>query len=196
MRGCDESKLIDTETIRDNAEIYAERLFLDTKKNPKKGIKSFFLPKFKVYLPKDQRGVLLNSIQLQNYRNKIIGLFENRNISPSMHALNAKSEQEKYDGAKKSEEIFDEIIGERVKLRSQKSDGFNKMITEKDEIINRDLSKEYLQFQSLSHMQEELSKTQNAQENKALLHEINNEIINLNRNKIKCLKMKMEKQMK
>ena len=30
-------------------------------------------------------------------------------------------------------------------------------------------------------MQEELSKTQNAQENKALLHEINNEIINLNR---------------
>ena len=111
-----------------------------------------------------------------------------------MHALNAKSELEKYDGAKNSEEIFDEIIGERVKLRSQKSDGFNKMITEKDEIINRDLFKEYLQFQSLSHMQEELSKTQNAQENKVLLHEINNEIINLNRNKIKCLKMKMEKQ--
>ena len=43
MRGNDESKLIDTETIRDKSYFYnAERLFLDTKKNPKKGIKSFF----------------------------------------------------------------------------------------------------------------------------------------------------------
>ena len=49
-----------------------------------------------------------------------------------MHALNEKSELEKYDGVKKSEDIFDESIGERVKLRSQKSYGFNKMITEKD----------------------------------------------------------------
>ena len=81
------------------------------------------------YLPNHHK---LNAIQLYNYINKIIGLFENRNISPSMHALNAKSELEKYDGVKKSEEIFDESTGERVKFRSQKSDGFNKMITEKD----------------------------------------------------------------
>ena len=42
MRGYDESKLIDTETIRDNAEIYAERLYLDTKKKSKKRNKKFF----------------------------------------------------------------------------------------------------------------------------------------------------------
>ena len=110
-----------------------------------------------------------------------------------MHALNAKSELEKYDGVKKSEEIFNESIGERVKLRSQKSDGFNKMITGKDEIINRDLFKKYLQFQSLSDMQEELSKTQNAQENKVLLQEINNEIINLKRKINKMSKNENEK---
>ena len=77
MRGYDESKLIDTETVRDKRYFYnAEKPFLETKKNPKEGIKKFFPPKFKVYLLKDQRGVLLNAIQLYNYRNKIIGLFE------------------------------------------------------------------------------------------------------------------------
>ena len=42
-------------------------------------------------------------------------------------------------------------------------------------------------------MQEELSKTQNAQENKALLQEINNEIINLNRKINKMSKNENEK---
>ena len=38
-------------------------------------------------------------------------------------------------------------------MRKQRSDKLNKMITEKDEIINRDLLKKYSQFQSLSDIQ-------------------------------------------
>ena len=77
-------------------------------------------------------------MQLCGYRNKIIRLFENKNIKPSMHALDSKS-----DGAEKSEQKFDENIGERVKLRRQKSDRFSKIIIEKDEIINNELFIEY-----------------------------------------------------
>ena len=62
---------------------------------------------------------------------------------------------------KKTESV--ESIAERTKMRAQKSDELNKMITEKDEIINRDLFKKYFQFQSLSDMQNNLSKTQNVQ---------------------------------
>ena len=56
-------------------------------------------------------------MQLYNYRNKIIRLFENKNIRPSVYAYNAKSEE--YDEAEKSEQKFDENIAERVKLRRQ-----------------------------------------------------------------------------
>ena len=56
-------------------------------------------------------------MNLYNSRNKIIGLFENKAISPSMNAYDAKS-----DGVQESEQIFYESIGERVKLRRQKAD--------------------------------------------------------------------------
>ena len=70
------------------------------------------------------------------------------------YVLDAKSEPEKYGGVKGSKQKSVEIIGERVKLRRQKSAEFNKMISEKDEIINRELFKNYFyQFQSLSDMQ-------------------------------------------
>ena len=51
-------------------------------------------------------------------------------------------------------------------MRKQKSDELNKMITEKDEIINKDLFKKYFQFQGLSDMQEKLPKTLNTQRNR------------------------------
>ena len=70
------------------------------------------------------------------------------------------------------------------------------MITEKDKIINKDLFKNYFQFQSLSDMQKKLFKTQNAQENKKLVQEIRDRAIDLNDETKKCLKMKMKKQMK
>ena len=66
-----------------------------------------------------------------------------------MHVIQNLS-QKKYDGVEKSEQKFEESIGKRVKWRRQKSDELNKMITEKDEIISKDLFKKYFQFQSLS----------------------------------------------
>ena len=56
-------------------------------------------------------------MNLYNSRNKVIGLFENKAISPPMHAYDAKS-----DGVEESEQKFDQSIGERVKLRRQKAD--------------------------------------------------------------------------
>ena len=75
-------------------------IFLDTKKNPNIGIKSFFPIKFHKFISGEQTNVLLNTIQLYNGRNKIIKLFEDKNITYSAYALNAKSEPEEYDGVK------------------------------------------------------------------------------------------------
>ena len=49
----------------------------------------------------------------------------------SNYAQDSTFELEEYDGVEKSEQKFDESIGERVKLRRQKSDQLNKMITDK-----------------------------------------------------------------
>ena len=127
MHGYDRGKLIDTETIMDKSYspsnprnvflIKTQKITLDTKKNPNKGIKSFFPQNFKEFLPKNQQSVLLNKVRLYDYRNKIIKLFKYRNIKPSMRAPDAKS-----DRVKESEQEFDESIGERVKLRRQKTD--------------------------------------------------------------------------
>ena len=54
---------------------------------------------------------------LYNGINKIIKLFEDKNIRPSNYAYNAKS-----DGVNESGQKFDESIGETVKLRRQKAD--------------------------------------------------------------------------
>ena len=67
------------------------------------------------------------------------------------------------------------------------------MITEKDEIINRDLIKRYSQFQSLCDMQKKLSKTQNAQENEKPVKEIRSRMIDLNNETIKMSKNQNEK---
>ena len=73
----------------------------------------------------------------------------------------------------KLEQKSDESIGERVKLRIQRSDKLNEIITEKDEIINKELSKNYFhQFESLSGIQKKLFQTQNAQENGRIVHGI------------------------
>ena len=69
----------------------ANEVFLDAKKNPRKGIKRFFPKNFNKFISKKQTIFLLNAMQLYNYRNKIIELLENKNIKPSMHAYNARS---------------------------------------------------------------------------------------------------------
>ena len=48
-------------------------------------------------------------MNIYNGRNKIIKLFESKDITPSMYAYDAKS-----DGVEESEHKFDESIGERV----------------------------------------------------------------------------------
>ena len=56
-------------------------------------------------------------MNLYNCRNKIIKLFESKDITPSVNAYDVKS-----DGVEESEQKLHEIIGERVKLRKQKAD--------------------------------------------------------------------------
>ena len=53
-------------------------------------------------------------------------------------------------------------------MRKQKPDELNKMITENDKIISKELLKNYFQLQSLSDTQKKLYKTRNTQENKKL----------------------------
>ena len=119
MHGYDEGKLYDIKELksrffRNTILTKASDVFLNTKKNPKKEIKSFFPKNFKEIISKEKTNVLLNAMQLYNYRNKIIRLLENKYIRPSVYAHN--------DGAKKSGQKFDESIGEKVKLRRQKAD--------------------------------------------------------------------------
>ena len=53
--------------------------------------------------------------------------------------MEEKFEPKNSDELEQSEQKSEESIGERVKLRRQKFDQSNKMITETDETINRDL---------------------------------------------------------
>ena len=54
---------------------------------------------------------------------EIKSLFEDKSMKPSKYyAYNAMSEPEKYDKVEKSEQEFNKSIGERVKLRRQKTD--------------------------------------------------------------------------
>ena len=64
-------------------------------------------------------------------------MFENRNIRTSVYAYSAKFE------VGKSEQKSHESFGERVKLRRQKPDKLNKMITKKDKTISKELFKNY-----------------------------------------------------
>ena len=54
-------------------------------------------------------------MNLRNGRNKIIKLFESKDITPSMYAYDAKS-----NGVEESDQKFDESIGKKVNLRREK----------------------------------------------------------------------------
>ena len=103
-------------------------------------------------------------MRLYNGRNKIINLIDDKSIKPFNYAHNAKFESdeyvgaqdfepEKYDKVEESKQKIGERIGERVKLRRQKSDELNKMITENNKIISKKLLRNYFQLQSLSDTQ-------------------------------------------
>ena len=64
---------------------------------------------------------------------------------------------------------------------ASKEDKLNDLITKYDMIINKELFRKYFYFQSLSDMQEILSKTQNTQENKKLVQVIISGLVDLNK---------------
>ena len=97
-------------------------------------------------------------MKLYNYRNEIIRLFLNRDIRFATYKSDAKS-----DEVKESKQKTDESVGERVKLRRQESGRLNKMITKKDEIINKDLLKNIFHSKVCLICKKKLFKTQNAQ---------------------------------
>ena len=75
-------------------------------------------------------------MNLYNGRNKIIKLFEDKNILPSNYPHTAKSEPKEYDEVQEPEQKFDESIGERVKLRRQKEDDKTDERDNNDEQLN------------------------------------------------------------
>ena len=79
-------------------------------------------------------------MNLYNDRNKIIKLFEDKDIMPSNYALDEKFEPEEYDGVEEPRQKPDKKE-ERRKLRRQKSNELNRMITENDKIISKELFK-------------------------------------------------------
>ena len=62
--------------------------------------------------------------------------------------------------------VSEEDISPRSKSPSYSEDELNEMIIKKGKVINKELFRQYFQFQSLSNMKEKLFKTQNTQENK------------------------------
>ena len=122
MDGYNESKLTDTKATKDEffyntVLTKAKKVFVDTKKNSKKLIRSFLPDKCREYISNKEKDVLLNATNLYNGRNKIIKLFESKDVIPSMYTYDAKS-----DAVAESEQKFDKSVGERVKLRRQKAD--------------------------------------------------------------------------
>ena len=82
-------------------------------------------------------------MKLYNGRNTIIRLFENKCLTPSVYAYNGKSEPKEHDEVEKSEQKFAENIAEGVKLKRQKSNELNKIITKNGKIISKELFKNY-----------------------------------------------------
>ena len=100
-------------------------------------------------------------------RTIMINAFENRNIRPK-NVYQSKGPK------------LGESIAERTKIRSQKSDDFIELITEKDEIINKDLFKKY------ELICKKLYETRNTQENKKLVLVINSGLIDFEK-EIRCM---------
>ena len=84
-------------------------------------------------------------MNLYNGRNKIIKLFESKDITLYMHAYDTKS-----DGGKESEQKFEKGIEERVKLIRQKTD--DEDVEDDEEIDTADIPD--LQSQNLMNKEE------------------------------------------
>ena len=72
-RNCTTKKELKSEFFHNTILTKAKKVSLDTKKNSRKKIKNF-PKKFNKHVSKEQASILLNAMQLDNYRNKIIRL--------------------------------------------------------------------------------------------------------------------------
>ena len=127
----------------------ARIILRNSKEKPLISIKTFFPKNFKEGILKEQKDALLNAAKVYDSRRKIIKLFEDKNIKPNDYPYNAKSEpDDECDRVKEFEpEEFEESILEGTKIRIQKKSDendtvneLNKLVIEKDNIINRDLN--------------------------------------------------------
>ena len=102
-------------------------------------------------------------MRLCNGRNKVINLFEDKNIKPSGYSYNAKFEESEEE---KLEPEFEKNIPERTRIRRQKKSNeknilneFGELIAEKNWIIDKYLIKKHFGFKSLIDMQNNLCET-------------------------------------
>ena len=101
-----------------------------------------------------QKSIMKNALMLYDNRTTVTNAFITKNIFPE------DVEEDVYLEEKPEHE---ESTGERLQFRKQRSDELNKVITEKDEIINKDFFKKYFyKLESLSDMLKKFSKTQMA----------------------------------
>ena len=128
----------------------------------------------------DERNSLKNIIydnmkELYGGTNTIINAFEKK----IFRYFDSDSDSD--SDATKLKQNFEETVGERAKLKRQKSDELNEMITEKENIINKELLKRQFGFQNLYNMQNVLSKTQGTPSNRELIKAIKSGLIDLSR---------------
>ena len=149
---------------------------------------------FKDYRPKKKKNgridytnlrkkLLKNVYDLYNGNQMTINAFKKGIFKIFNKKLNKEDEKDEnfsYSPTK-SKQNFEESVGERVKLKRQKSDELNEMITEKDNTIKKELFKKHFNFQNLSDMQKSLSKTQGTRANKQIVKLIKSRLIDLNR---------------
>ena len=103
-----------------------------------------------------------------NNPNDFLHYVSEKYISPrSENPIHSKNLSPRSESPSHSEDI-----SPRSESPSRGEDKLDKVIIGNDKTINKELFREYFQFQSLSDMQKSLSKTQNAQENKKLVQVI------------------------
>ena len=82
------------------------------------GGKKFFLKSFAKSMNQDQKNIFLNAINLCNYRNMILKLFEDKNIETIHYPYNAKSEE--LEKKSKSESGFKKTFSRKNKNEKTK----------------------------------------------------------------------------
>ena len=105
--------MFDKETLR-----WSKRKNLQWQSKSKMSGKKFFLKSFAKSMNQDQKNIFLNAINLCNYRNMILKLFEDKNIETIHYPYNAKSEE--LEEKSKSESGFKKKFSRKNKNENTK----------------------------------------------------------------------------